>query len=393
MVSNEAVQFEAPAIVPAAREDNITDLLEQRVQKTPSLALFSVPDGDGWRDVTAAEFPPRSSRWRRASSRRASSRARRSASSRAPATSGPSSTSRLVTPARCMVPIYETSSPAQMQWILEDSGAIAVIVETAGALRPLRRGARRPPPRPRRCGSCTSATSTSSPRQGRDVPDEEIERRRSIANGADIAHADLHLRLHRPAEGLRAHALQLRRALPQLGRGAHGGRVNAGRRIHTAVHHDRARVRAVHLGARACTRGVKVGHQADTSQLLPALGSLQADLPARRAARVREGLQLGRAEGGGGRQGQDLPRGRRRRRRALQGRRGRARRAARAAAQVRAVRPARVPQAARRDGRPGEVTRSPDRRRSAPASGTSSTASASRSSRATASPRRPPRRP
>lgn len=29
-----------------------------------------------------------------------------------------------------MVPIYETSSPSQIQWILEDSGAIALMVES-----------------------------------------------------------------------------------------------------------------------------------------------------------------------------------------------------------------------------------------------------------------------
>jgi len=50
------VQFEVPAIVPADPQANVTDLLVERVKATPNLALFSVPDGDGWRDVTAAEF-------------------------------------------------------------------------------------------------------------------------------------------------------------------------------------------------------------------------------------------------------------------------------------------------------------------------------------------------
>jgi len=38
-------QFEVPAIVPADPEGNVSDLLAQRVQKTPDLALFSVPEG------------------------------------------------------------------------------------------------------------------------------------------------------------------------------------------------------------------------------------------------------------------------------------------------------------------------------------------------------------
>ena len=119
---------------------------------------------------------------------------------------------------------------------------------------------------------------------------------------------------------------------------------------------------------------------------------LQADVPARGAARVREGLQLVRAEGRGRRQGQDLPRGRRRRGRALEG----------------CSTPARSRSASRSSSRcstgsstassapPWAATSStPSRapRRSARASATSSAASASRSSRATASPRprRPPR--
>ena len=51
-----AVQFEVPAIVPADPNANIADLLVERVRATPSLALFAVPDGAGWRDITAAEF-------------------------------------------------------------------------------------------------------------------------------------------------------------------------------------------------------------------------------------------------------------------------------------------------------------------------------------------------
>ena len=50
------VQFEVPAIVPADPQANVTDLLVDRVKATPQLALFAVPDGDGWRDITATEF-------------------------------------------------------------------------------------------------------------------------------------------------------------------------------------------------------------------------------------------------------------------------------------------------------------------------------------------------
>ena len=48
--------FETPVVVPLDPEANATDLLVQRVAETPDQPLFSLPDGDGWKDVTAAEF-------------------------------------------------------------------------------------------------------------------------------------------------------------------------------------------------------------------------------------------------------------------------------------------------------------------------------------------------
>src|SRR5690606_36826095 len=50
------VQFEVPAIVPADPQANVTDLLVERVKETPNRPLFAIPDGDGWRDVSAADF-------------------------------------------------------------------------------------------------------------------------------------------------------------------------------------------------------------------------------------------------------------------------------------------------------------------------------------------------
>ena len=49
-------EFTIPAVVPADPDANITDLLVERVKETPNRALFAVPDGSGWRDITAAQF-------------------------------------------------------------------------------------------------------------------------------------------------------------------------------------------------------------------------------------------------------------------------------------------------------------------------------------------------
>ena len=50
------VQFDTPAVVAPDPQANITDLLVERVKKTPQLALFAVPEGTGWRDITASDF-------------------------------------------------------------------------------------------------------------------------------------------------------------------------------------------------------------------------------------------------------------------------------------------------------------------------------------------------
>ena len=122
------VQFEVPAIVPADPQANITDLLVERVKATPNLALFSVPDGEGWRDITAAEFQKQVI-----------------ALAKGFAAAGIEPGDKVGFIARTtydwtlvdfalfyagavMVPIYETSSAAQISWNLSDSGAIAVIM-------------------------------------------------------------------------------------------------------------------------------------------------------------------------------------------------------------------------------------------------------------------------
>src|SRR6478609_2374345 len=123
------VQFEVPAIVPADPDANIADLLVKRVEATPDRALFSVPDGDGWRDISAADFQTAVI-----------------AVAKGFVAAGIQPGEKVGFLARTtyewtlvdfalfytgavMVPIYETSSPSQIQWILEDSGAVAVITE------------------------------------------------------------------------------------------------------------------------------------------------------------------------------------------------------------------------------------------------------------------------
>ncbi|MFM1974561.1 MAG: hypothetical protein RL524_548 [Actinomycetota bacterium] len=125
-----------PALVPAATEGNLTNLIAERAWFEPERITMSRPLGDGWQQLTAREVE---------SDIRAAAKGLIAA--------GVQAGDRVAIMARTryewtildfaswfagaiVVPIYETSSPEQVDWILNDSGAVALIVETP-ALREL----------------------------------------------------------------------------------------------------------------------------------------------------------------------------------------------------------------------------------------------------------------
>src|SRR5690606_2252779 len=180
------VQFEVPAIVPADPQANVTDLLVERVKETPNRPLFGLPDGDGWRDVSAAEFEKQVI-----------------ALAKGFAAAGIEPGEKVGFIARTtydwtlvdfalfyagavMVPIYETSSPAQIQWIMEDSGAIACIVESADHEARLDE-VRADLPLVRSVWAMHLGDLDKLVEQGKSLDDAEIERRRQLAVGEDIA--------------------------------------------------------------------------------------------------------------------------------------------------------------------------------------------------------------
>ena len=312
-------QYDMPALVEADPNANATDLLIERVKETPDLRPVRRA-----RPATAAgaTSPLRSS----------SRQVRALAKGFIAAGIEPGDKVGLMCKTRyewslidfamwfagaVLVPIYETSSPAQVLWNLRDSGAVGIIVETPEPLRPVRRGASGSSPHPRTCGRSTSATSTSSSHRARTSP----MTRWSVAAASRWAPTWPRSSTRRARPAGRRAACSPTRNFVELCRNARLAIpevVQPGSSTLLFVT-TRAHLRTVHLQVLCVHGGVKVGHQADTKQLLPAHGELQADLPARGAPRVREGVQLLGAEGGSRREGQDLPRGGRGRDRALQG--------------------------------------------------------------------------
>ncbi|WP_127818595.1 AMP-dependent synthetase/ligase [Microbacterium sp. CPCC 204701] len=266
------VQFEVPAIVPADPHANITDLLVERVKQTPDRALFSVPDGEGWRDITAAEFQKQVV-----------------ALAKGFAAAGIEPGDKVGFVARTtydwtlvdfalfyagavMVPIYETSSAAQISWNLSDSGAIAVITESPDHSARVAE-VRGELPLIRSAWEIQAGDLDKLIADGASVPEDEIERRRNIAKGADIAT----LIYTSGSTGRPKGCVLTHSNFVELTR-------NSAKALRDVVETPGAStllfITTAHVFARFISilnvhAGVKTGHQPDTKQLLPALGSFK----------------------------------------------------------------------------------------------------------------------
>ena len=123
-------QIKIPPLVPEATAGNLTNLLIDRAKTEPNRIMLSRPLGDGWQSVSALEFE-----------------AEVRSVAKGLVASGIQRGDRVAIMARtryewtildfaiwfaggCVVPIYDTSSSEQVAWILSDSAAVALIVET-----------------------------------------------------------------------------------------------------------------------------------------------------------------------------------------------------------------------------------------------------------------------
>ena len=177
-------EFSTPAIVPAATAGNLTNLVAERAWFEPQRVMLSRPLGDGWQEVTAREFEEEVRTVAKgliASGIAIGDRVAIMAKTRYEWTildfaiwfSGAIS-----------VPIYETSSAEQIQWILEDSGAVALIVETPALAETAR------PVLGSRCSRMWTITDDAIAQlvqAGHGVSDDEINHRRNSLNPDSLA--------------------------------------------------------------------------------------------------------------------------------------------------------------------------------------------------------------
>jgi long-chain acyl-CoA synthetase len=177
-------EISIPPLVPAATAGNLTDLIAKRAWFEPERVIMSRPLGEGWQPVTARE---------------AEEEIR--AVAKGLIASGVQIGDRVAIMARTryewtildfatwfaggvVVPVYDTSSAEQIDWILNDSHSVAIIVETP-ALAELVKTVQ--PAHTRNMWTMTDDVLNVLREAGKHIGDDEIDRRRNALVPSSLA--------------------------------------------------------------------------------------------------------------------------------------------------------------------------------------------------------------
>jgi long-chain acyl-CoA synthetase len=177
-------EISIPAIIPPAAAGNLTNLISERAWFEPERIVASRPFGDNWQPVTAKEFEDEIR-----------------AVAKGLIASGINEGDRVAIMARTRyewtildfaiwysgavpVPIYETSSAEQVDWILSDSGAVAIIVETSVLAEVVK------PVMPAACKliwSITDNALSTLTEAGKSISDDVVTQRRNSLTPESLA--------------------------------------------------------------------------------------------------------------------------------------------------------------------------------------------------------------
>jgi long-chain acyl-CoA synthetase len=181
-------EFSTPASVAVPATGNLTDDVVSNAAEHPDTAAFArrSAGSDEWEDVTTAAFLDQ---------------VRGIAKGLVAAGVGPGDRVALISRTRyewtlvdyaiwfaaaVSVPVYETSSPEQVGWILRDSGACAAVVEGAGHLGRIAE-VRAELEELRHVWSIDDNAVDVLTRLGADISDADLEERRTTATPGDLA--------------------------------------------------------------------------------------------------------------------------------------------------------------------------------------------------------------
>ena len=264
--------YDVPPLVVSEPSENITDLLVNRVKATPDLNLFAIETKPGvWVDLTAKEFERR---------------VIEVAKGLVAAGVQPGQAIAIMSRTRfewalidfaiwyagaVSVPIYESSAPAQIEWILSDADCVALFVENEehnSRFEEIKQGA----PLCRQVWQIENGAVEALSKLGKDIDDETIESRRKSSGLYDLATIIYTSGTTGKPKGCEL----LHRGFVELSK-------NATLEISEVVnpkHSTLLFLPLAHVFARfisvLCVHGgVKVGHQPDTKNVAPAMQSFK----------------------------------------------------------------------------------------------------------------------
>ncbi len=262
--------YEIPAHVKSAETDNITDLLVERVKRTPKLPLYATQDAAGnWSDMSAEEFEQKVI---------ALAKGFIAAGIQPGQAIGIMSRTRfewslidfaIWYAGAVSVPVYETSAPAQLEWILSNSDAVALWLENEEheqrysqikASTPLIRNVWR----------MDDGAIDRLVELGREIADDQVEKRRRAAGLADLATI-----IYTSGTTGKPKGCELtHRGFVELSRNAQVELPEVlWEGTSTLLFLPLAHVFARFIEVIAVHSGVKVGHQPDAKNVAPAMAS------------------------------------------------------------------------------------------------------------------------
>lgn len=177
-------EITVPALVPAATAGNLTNLIAERAWFEPNRIIMSRPLGEGWQPVTAREVDEEIR-----------------ATAKGFIAAGIQLGDRVAIMARTryewtildfavwfaggvVVPVYDTSSAEQLDWILNDSHSVGIIVETP-ALKDLTLSVL--PSHTKHVWTMTDDVLAVLREAGAHISDEEIDKRRNATTPSSLA--------------------------------------------------------------------------------------------------------------------------------------------------------------------------------------------------------------
>ncbi len=179
-------EYTSPVLVPAATSGNLADIVVDNAVQAPHKVVFKRRSGDRWLDVTCSEFLTQVNGVAKglvAAGVGVGDRVGLMSKTRYEWTLVDFA---IWTAGAVTVPLYETSSAEQVQWILSDSGAVACVVEGSEHLEVVNevRGTLSALDNvwTIEAGGIDDLTAA-----GRDVADTDLEARRTAATPDDLA--------------------------------------------------------------------------------------------------------------------------------------------------------------------------------------------------------------